>query len=312
MIVFTLTMSLSYAQDAVVTAEDDLFKKALDQIKAVAVNRGLREVAVWKIEVDDGKSVNVRELSDRLNVALIDEGLLADQAIDLSGIEDRGELRRIASVYRITALIYGRRTAVEGGAIRVSFQLLDVATDALIWEGMVTGGEEGLPLMLYGKWTSLGTGVATGLGATTTIVLTFDAYNRYLKARGPDTDRAYNEVITYLGWSVGLGLASMLSGGVAAYLFLTDQEGASSRDRTSLLDGGRGVGGEARDSLFHQLNNPLTPTFSPCKGEMIKVRECFDSAFAPSGESLGEARISGGILIWPKPGGVMAGVYLRF
>jgi hypothetical protein len=251
-IVFTLTATLSYAQADVVTAEDNLIAKSLSRIKSLVISNSLQEVVLWKIEADERKSVNVKRLSTRLNFALMDAGLLTEHAIDLTEIGDRDELRRIASIYGIGAFVYGKRTVVEGGTIKVSFQLLDAGSLTLIWEGLINS-EKPLPpelllALYYGKWVSLGTGVTTGVGAITTLALGVDALVRSANAKsGSEQTRADKEATSYLDWSTGLGTASLVSSGVAVYLFLTDQEGAFYQGGASLPAGrereiGKGVG----------------------------------------------------------------------
>jgi hypothetical protein len=219
----------SYAQTNLVTADDTLISNALTRIKSVVANNRLGEVVVWKIEADEKKSLNVKTLSTKLNFALMDAGLLKEQALDFTDTESRDELKRIAPIYGISAFIYGKRTVVEGEVVKVSFQILDSSSFDLLWEGVISS-EKPLPRELaltlyYGKWVSLGTGAAAGVGAIATLVLALDAYsNKYLNATSAqEVDKAVKEVATYQSWSIGLGIGCVVSGAVAAYLFLTDR-----------------------------------------------------------------------------------------
>jgi hypothetical protein len=129
----------SYAQIDVDKAVDDLLAKTFSQIKTLSANRGIRDIAVWKIEVDEKGLVNVRELADRMNIALIKEGILRELAMDFTDVADRGALKRLAAIYGITAFIYGKGTTVEGNNVRVAFQVFDVESDETIWENTVVG-----------------------------------------------------------------------------------------------------------------------------------------------------------------------------
>ena len=230
---FAPIQNRSYAQTDNATPEDDLLANTLSRIKRVAIGNRLQEIVVWKIEADEGVRVDVKSLSTKLSFALMDEDLLTEQAIDLTEIEDREELRRLASIYELGALVYGKRTVVDGETIKVSFQILDARNDALIWEGVISS-EKPLPpeLLLalsYAKWVSLVTGVGTGIGAGTTLFLAFDtSINKQPLARSDsEADQIFNEVIFYQDWSIGLGIASLVSSGIATYLFLIDQENSS-------------------------------------------------------------------------------------
>jgi len=227
---FALAATCSYAQTGLVAAEDALVANAISQFRGVITSNRLQEVAVWKIEEDSKGLVNVKALSTKLNFALMDNGFLIDQAFDFTDVEDRDELKRLASIYEMRAFVYGRRTVVEGGTIRVSFQIFDSRSQAIIWEGLISSEKpaptELATVLFYGKWVSLGTGVATGVGSITALALYFDADRRYNSRPCPPTSdlaKIRQEMDTYLGLSIGLGITSAVSGGVAAYLFLTDQ-----------------------------------------------------------------------------------------
>jgi hypothetical protein len=256
---FTLTVSCSfafaqdrpYAQSDVVTAEGVLISNAISRIKGVVTSDRLKEVAVWKIEADERKSVDVVRLSTKLNFAFMDAGLLTERAFDFTDIDDPNELKRVAEIYGIGSFVYGKRTFVEGKTIKVSFQVLEASSLSLVWEGMVNS-EKPLPVELaftlyYGKWVSLGTAAGTGVGAITTLALAFDARSKLSSARSfSEFTTLSNQFTSYLGWSIGLGAASVVSGGVAAYLFLNDEgepylqgrafpEPLAGRDMTILL-----------------------------------------------------------------------------
>ena len=226
---FPLAQEVPYAQTNSVTAEENLTAKMLSQVKRMVTSSNL-EVAVWKIEKDEKKSVDVKRLSTKLNFALMDAGLLAERAFDFTDIDDRNELRRVAEIYGIGTFVYGKRTVVEGETIKVSFQILDASSLALIWEGLISS-EKPLPAELaltlyYGKWVSLGASAGAGVGSITTLALGLNVYyNEIPKARSnPEIARLYGEFVAYQSWSLGLGIASVVSGGLSSYLFLTDQE----------------------------------------------------------------------------------------
>ena len=136
---FILIAFFPYAQVNVNEAVDDLLEEALAQIKALSANRDLKNIAVWKIEVDEKGLVNVGDLADRLNIALIDGGILKELAIDFTDVADRDSLKRLAAIYGINAFIYGKETIIEGNSIKVTFQIFDVSSDATIWENIVLG-----------------------------------------------------------------------------------------------------------------------------------------------------------------------------
>jgi hypothetical protein len=129
----------SYAQIDVDKAVDDLLAKTLSQIKALSANRGIRDIAVWKIEVDEKRLINVRDLADRLNIALIKEGILRELAMDFADVVDRDTLKRLAAIYGINAFIYGKGTTVEGNNVRIAFQVFDINSNEIIWENVVLG-----------------------------------------------------------------------------------------------------------------------------------------------------------------------------
>jgi hypothetical protein len=265
-IAFTLTVATSFTQSEAVTTEDGLVANALLRIKSIVKSDSLKEVAVWKIEADERKAVDVKRLSTKLNFALMDAGLLAERAFDFTDIDSPNELRRVAEIYGIGSFVYGKRTVVEGKTIKVSFQILEASSLALIWEGLISS-EKPLPPELaftiyYGKWVSLGTAAGTGVGAITTLALAFDARSRISSARSfSEFTTLSNQFNSYLGWSVGLGVASVVSGGVAAYFFLNDEGKPYLQSRTSP---------------------------EPLAGRDMSI------------------------LVWPEPGGVAVGVYLRF
>lgn len=229
---FTLALTWTHAQTEGLSAEDIFLANALSQIKKVVTENHLREVAVWKIEPDVRSTLDVEILSTRLNFALMDEGLLSEQAIDLTAIEDQEELERIASIYEIRAFLYGKRTMVDGETIRVSFQLLEASNLALIWEGVVSS-EEGLSedlvaFISYAKWGLLLSGVGAGVGSGVIIGLAIESFNKYPARSDREAAQIYQELTTYAYWGIGLGIASVVSGGISTYLFLTDPGDSSS------------------------------------------------------------------------------------
>jgi len=132
-----------YAQSEFEDAQDDLIKKVIEEVKNKAKERSIKSIAIWRIEADEAQSVDAKMLVDRLNIRLIEEGLLPEQMIDFSEIMDKSSLSRIMSIYGISYFLQGTKTVREGNNIRVQFEMLDMNTNRAIWQREIAGiGEE--------------------------------------------------------------------------------------------------------------------------------------------------------------------------
>jgi hypothetical protein len=138
--------SQSFAQDGPNRAVDELFNRAYPRIKSELGKMPAREgVAVWRLEPDDKGAIDTRRLANRITMALMDDGLLKEMAVDFGEIKDKEGLRHAKEIYGVGLFVYGKDTTIEAGdVIKVTFQVFDPAKDAVVWEGVVKSREIGI------------------------------------------------------------------------------------------------------------------------------------------------------------------------
>jgi hypothetical protein len=138
-LLFICLPAYAVAEEKIDRAVEDLAAQFAFHLKGVAREKGLENLAVWTIEADKDKLIDVRRLTTRLNIALIDAGLLREMAFDLTEIWDRNDLFRAAQVYGFSALVYGNRTTVMDGEVEILFQVFDPKDNGVLWEGAIIG-----------------------------------------------------------------------------------------------------------------------------------------------------------------------------
>jgi TolB-like protein len=133
------------AQSNLKDAKEDLIEKFIEEVKNQAKERSIESIAVWRIEAEEAQSVDTKALVDRLNIRLMEEGLLPEQMIDFSEIGDKTSLSRIKNICGISYFLQGTKTVREGNNIRVQFEMLDMNTYRTIWQREILGIEEEIP-----------------------------------------------------------------------------------------------------------------------------------------------------------------------
>ena len=204
--------------------EDELAEKVISQVKAFATNRNLENIALWRIEVDDKGSINVIDLTTRINFGLIDEGVLRNQRVNLYDTTDLTELERITKLYGLSVYGYGRRTTVEGERVSLTLELVDVDTQEVIWQDIIRAGEEFINWFAVGKWSTLSVGGAAGIGALASYLFAVDTFeNRYLKSTDPtQAEILIGEVDTFNTLAIVLGVVGGVSASASVYFFVAD------------------------------------------------------------------------------------------
>jgi|GEM_PF-2299545 len=137
----------SYADDL-----DDMITEALSKIKPTLsdIPADVKKVAVYTIEPDKNKKVDVVSLQDRLTEVLLSSGtlqvidrkalqaLLEEQKLSLTGAVDSGEMVKTGKLIGVQGFFYGS-VEVSGQRFILNLHLIDVASSAVIYAKQFSG-----------------------------------------------------------------------------------------------------------------------------------------------------------------------------
>ena len=142
------------AQGSVDDAVENLALTTVESFVLEDDNRS-NTVAVWQITNDSDVNVNIQDVRDLLDIALIEAGydvtdrskldlIVSEQKLSMTGSVDESNLQEIGKVYGINAFIYGRISRVDSGppmTITFFVKAIDVETGRFIFAKRVRGRE---------------------------------------------------------------------------------------------------------------------------------------------------------------------------
>jgi len=124
----------SYLKEAI----DDLIIKTVNELKNLADENKIEGIAVWKIEKDQNRVIDTKELTNEINVKLMESNLLREQYLDLTHVQESTELIELSNIYNISYFMNGYKTKVKRKYIKVWYQIIKLPDDQIIKKGKIT------------------------------------------------------------------------------------------------------------------------------------------------------------------------------
>jgi len=214
-------------------AIDDLIIKTVNELKNLADENKIEGIAVWKIEKDQNRVIDTKELTNEINVKLMESNLLREQYLDLTHVQESTELIELSNIYNISYFMNGYKTKVKRKYIKVWYQIIKLPDDQIIKKGKITAliPKNTKGFFQWFEWWDWKSTTASGLilgGAVSGVSAYFtnksaqEAYEKYKKANNQKDAINYRREVESFATLTGILITAgsvLGAGAIGLYLY---------------------------------------------------------------------------------------------